>query len=788
MLFKNVLRTLKKQYIQLLLLGVIITLSSFIYTTMDYGVGGILVPTEEYFEVSNQEDFAISMLDMILEDDGIFIASNCALTSEVHTLSGLKNIDSACYYDLIENRLNIIENEYDDINIELRENKDVYFNFDETSYKVRFLKATSEINLSYFVEGNAPATDSEIAISEAFGKSNDLDVGDTLDINGKDYTISGYVLFPDYSLALFSANLIIDNKSQSLGLLTDQEFENLNENVGFEIAGDLTNGTTEDEFEENVINDFRDNDNLPFVTNIVLTVNNMRSGAIYAELEGGEAMGLGLSLIIASIAILIVGIMVSKVLVSQRGAIGILKSMGYSNRQITIPYIFFIAILSFPAIVLGYFFGSFAAQPMSDLYKMIYLLPSSAVEHSFDTFIVAVIVPFLFLLVVSYFIIKRILNQKPVELLNPQMVSSTNFLAKKMGKFLKKLKITSKMKHLLLYRNMVKFLVFVIGMFFAAFLILLSFSMLDIFDKLTVDYYNNTNHNYIGYCDIELPCDNPTGTQEKVIELPSVILGDEEVYLVGLESDSLIHKLVDTKDNEITNKLDDGLVITKSLSLIKGFKVGDSLLLEIGDEHVLIDVMAITEEYSGNKVYMSREELGDILVNSTEYYNVIYSETELSDDNFMMIISTEKIMEQSEVMQGLFETVFLIMIVVSVIIGAIVVYILTVMTIEDNFYNISLFKVIGYNNKEIDKMILGGYLVYGIIIFLITIPIALAAFYGLTAIFAQYYELVFPFDFEIWHAGVSTAMFIIIFYTGAFVAKRHLNRISLQEAMKMYQV
>ncbi|MCK5762118.1 MAG: hypothetical protein KAH16_04385 [Candidatus Izimaplasma sp.] len=139
-------------------------------------------------------------------------------------------------------------------------------------------------------------------------------------------------------------------------------------------------------------------------------------------------------------------------------------------------------------------------------------------------------------------------------------------------------------------------------------------------------------------------------------------------------------------------------------------------------------------------------------------------------------------------MQGLFEIVFRIMITVSFVIGAIVVYILTVMTIEDNFYNISLFKVIGYNNKEIDKVILGGYLVYGISIFLITIPLALLALMGFTILFAQYYDLVFPFEFKIWHTFVSVGMFIVIFNIGAFAAKRKLNVISLQEAMKMYQI
>jgi len=788
MLFKNVLRTLKKQYVQLLLLGVIIALSSFIYTTMDYGVGGILVPTEEYFDIANQEDFAISMLDMILEDDVIFLTNNCTLTTEVYTLSSLKNTNSVCYYNLMENRLGIIENEYDNINIELRESKDVYFDYNDTSYKIRFLKATSEINLSFFIKGNAPNNNSEIAISDSFGMSNNLDVGDNLRINGKDYTISGYVLFPDYSLALFSTNLIIDNKSQSIGLLTDEEFENLNENVGFEIAGDLVSGMTKQEFEEEVIDDFRNNDNLPFVTNIVLTVNNMRSGAIYAEIQGGQAMGLGLSLIIASIAILIVGIMVSKILQSQRGAIGILKSMGYSNKQITTPYIFFIAILSFPAIIIGYFLGSYAATPMSNMYKLIYLLPSSMIEHEFSTFIVAVIVPSVFLIVVSYFIIKKILSQKPVELLNPEIISNTSFLTKNIGKYLKKLKITSKLMHLLLYRNMVKFLVFIMGMFFAAFLILLSFSMVDIFDKLTIDYYEQTDHNYIGYCDYVTPCLEPSGSQEAVIELPSVIIGNEEVYLVGLNQDSNIHKLYDNKGNDVTKELDKGLIITESLSILKGFRIGDLVLLEVGDEHVTLEVVEITEEFNGNKAYINREDLGMLLKDSKDYYNVVYSETILDEDDFLVIISTQKIMEQSEIMSGLFGTVFSIMIIASVIIGAIIVYILTVMTIEDNFYNISLFKVIGYNNKEIDKMILGGYLLYGITIFTVTVPIALLAFKGMTLFFALSYDLVFPFEFKIWHAIISIGMFVMIFYIGAFVAKRKLNKISLQEAMKMYQI
>jgi len=788
MLFRNVFRTLKKQYVQLLLLGLIITLSSFIYTTMDLGVGGIYAPTEAYFEEANQEKFAMKMMDMPLEVDSTYITTSCPLVAEIpFSISALKVIDEDCYYGLLENRLKIVTSEYDNIIVELRESKDVYFNLNGTSNKARILKDSVAINLSFFVEGEKPSTNNQIGITQAYAKNNNLVIGEILTLDDKDYTISGFVLFPDYSLAMFSDALIFDNDTQTMGLLTDEEFEHLNETVYFEIAGVYKEGYLDSDFKKDVIDDYRDNENLDFVTSTLLTINNMRSGAIYGEIEGGQKTALILSLLIASIALLIVGIMVSKVLQSQRGAIGILKSMGYTNLEITLPYIFFIAILSFPAIIMGYFLGVLGAEPMKNVYLTIYLLPSQPVAQTLETFTIAVVVPFVFLIVVSYLIIRRILNQKPVTLLNPPITSNANFLTKRMHGFLKRLKITSKLKHLLLYRNMVKFSAYIIGMFYAAFLILLSFSMIGVMDRMLYNYYDNTDYNYIGYCDYSQTCE-VTGTQEKVIELPSAILNEEDIYLVGLSPDNELHKLLNKRDKEITNDLENGIIITTSLGLINGVKLGDSLMLQVGEESKEFKIVGVTEEYSGNRAYIDIEELSLLLTNTTTYSNAVYSQTKLSENDFLIVISTEDILQQASKMQSLFNIMIYVFIFASIAIGSIVVYILTVMTIEDNFYNISLFKVIGYNNKEIDKMILGGYLTYGIGTFLVTIPIAYGLFYLMTYYMAQFYGVLMPFRFELWHGLLSLVIFIILFYLGAYVAKRKLSKISLQEAMKMYQV
>ena len=232
----------------------------------------------------------------------------------------------------------------------------------------------------------------------------------------------------------------------------------------------------------------------------------------------------------------------------------------------------------------------------------------------------------------------------------------------------------------------------------------------------------------------------------------------------------------------------EGIIITQSLKLLKGFNVGDSILIETGEDSITSKIVGITKEYTGNKAYMYIDDLSVLLTGDTGYYNTVYSETKLSTDSYIIVVSTQDIVLQARTMQHLFEVIITIMIISSVLIGAIVVYILTVMTIEDNFYNISLFKVMGYNNREIDKMIIGGYLLYGIIIFVVAMPIGCLTSIGMQMYMAKFYNLVMPFEFKLWHGVLSLVMYIAIYNVGAYVAKRKLNKIALQEAMKMYQI
>ena len=794
MLFKNAFRTLKKRFFQLLLLGVIIILSSFIYTVFDYSIEGIIVPTEQFFDETNQEDFAIGMFDALLPEDITYIQNNCASSFSAmdpsqypYSVTGVKNISDTCYYGILDNRLNEIESTYPNIDLQVRESKSVYFTEGNSSYRVLFLKDMDRIDKSYMQEGTRPTADNEIAVSKEFASNNNLSIGDTFTVKGKDYTVTGFVLFPDYNLALFGKQLIIDNASQTFALVTDNEFESLDEHVSFEIGGVYTNGYTDSQFKSDVIDTYQSHDNLKFISSVSLTINNMRSGGIYSDIRGGRAQGLLMSIIIASMGLMIVGIMVSRVLQSQRGPIGILKSMGYTNDQIARPYLFLIMIMALPAILAGYFLGFWLAEPLKQVFLNFYLLPSAPIAQSAKTVLVAIILPFVFITGLSFFIVRRILNKKPVTLLNPEIHTKTNFLSKRIGKLFKKMKITNKLQQLLLYRSLVKLVVYVFGMIFAAFLILLSFSMTGIFQRTLYDYYEETNFNYVGYCEQQGSCTVPSGA-EGVIEIPDANVEDYDLSLYGIETNSTMIPLYDKHGNEITNDLTNGVIVTQAAHLSDGFNVGDTVTIKVGTNSMTLDIVGIADLYNDKSIYVDITEVSQALTSTNTYYNAVYSPTELNTDHYTAVINVNDIIDQAGKMNNFFNAFVYIMIGTSVVIGAIIVYILTVMTIEDNFYNISLFKVLGYNEREINKMVLGGYNLYGVICFLVTIPIAIYLFGVIRSFLARLFDLQFPIKFYWWQGVIAIVIYLIIFYVGAASAKKNLSKISLQEAMKLYEL
>lgn len=93
---------------------------------------------------------------------------------------------------------------------------------------VRVYSQEDEINTPCLLSGELPANDGEIAIDRVFAKNNDISIGDSITLKGRELLITGFVALPDYS-TLFERNTdsMFDSVNFSVAVMTKSGFDAL---------------------------------------------------------------------------------------------------------------------------------------------------------------------------------------------------------------------------------------------------------------------------------------------------------------------------------------------------------------------------------------------------------------------------------------------------------------------------------------------------------------------------------------------------------------------------------
>jgi putative ABC transport system permease protein len=780
MLLKNVLKTLQGKWMQLSAIGIIVIFSSMLYTMMFYGLSGIAEPTITYLEKSNQEDFSVEMLSMVTPEESQYPIVRNLLSKGIYTLSDVKKIEPVTFQKIIDSRIESFEKVYSDFSLELRQYKTLDFEYKGKSNKALIAKDSKKINLTYMEEGVKPSKDNEIALNKIYADKNSIKIGDSFVLKNKTYKVTGYVLFPDYTLPTFDNTFNVDTGLQVLVLLTDREYEDISAKESFRLSGINLTGSE--------IDTAYDKDKLPFVTQIITTATNMRSGAIYDELSQGRVTGLGIGIFIAAIAVIIVSIMMSNLLHSERGQIGILKAMGYRRLEIAMPYFISVVSMAFLMLIIGYIIGSAYAEPLKRLYLDFYLLPEANIDQSITVFATAIFVPLFFFAAFSGAIIYKMLGEGPLELLRPHETTSLNWLSKYISRLLTRAKGKTKFKYLHAIRSTGSFVIFFIGIMFSTLLITFSFMMNGMMDRMTVGYLHNVDYKYQSYADFTKRIPEPKIGEEKFLIYPFAYIGDKVVSLEGLSPNNTLYKLYNDTGEDITRYIQNYAVITKQLSLKLGINEGDTIKIKVNKEYYSFTVRGITDEYTSDQVYLNISKLSNMVSEnkSSRLYSGIYSTSEPSSEYYNMIISKEGIIEQSKSMANYTDFMINIMIWSSAIISASILFVLTSFTVEKNYYAISLLKVLGYKRREVNSMILNSYFVYALISYAASMPVALAILKWMENLFLAEYGIIIPLKFNPADMLKGLAILVVIFLAGTYASRRKIGKIPLQEVLKTY--
>ncbi|UTT43683.1 ABC transporter permease [Exiguobacterium aurantiacum] len=772
MLYKNVWKTLAGKWMQLLAIAVIIVMSSLTYTMMFYGISGIEVPTEDYLASSNQENFAVEMLNRVTEEEAALPELADFIASGRFTLSDLQRVDEAAFDDLIAARIDAVEDEMDGATLELRASKLINYPFGSSEHRGLVLKEADTINVSYLEAGKRPERDDEVAINTKYAEKNEIEVGDTIDL-GSPFTVSGFVLFPDYTLPLFDENFFnLDPGTQTLLLMTDAAYDEVVGTESFRLAG-ITDGT--------VVTDVE----LPFVISIMETENIMRSGAIYSEISSGKAMALGLSLFIVSIAVIIVAILISNMLEAERGQIGLLKAIGYNRRQIALPYLVFILLFATLMLIIGYFLGLYFAEPLKNLYLDFYLLPSITIAQSPLVFLTAVFAPLLFFALVAGAVIYKIMGESALALLSPRDNVSLNRLSRIVSRLLRNARGKTKFKYLYAVKSTGSFIIFFFGILFSTLLIVFALMMNGAVDRMTVGELNEADYEYEAYTTTQPALRDG---QEPFLTYPFAFVEDKLVTLKGLDETNTLYRLTNADGDDLTPASDE-IIVNASLALKLSLEVGDTIDIELDNETLSYRIRGIADEYAGDVVYLPRVTLSEQLSDGTtrDLFNGIYATERPDETDYPTVISRSGLIEQSQSINEYMNLMMNVMIGGSALIAFSILFVLTALTVEKNYYVISLLKVMGYDRREVRSMILNSYFMYALVSALLSIPIALIILRVIIVVFAEDYGLVLPLEFEWVYVLYTLGAVTLLFFASTFISRRKIDQIPLQEVLKTYQ-
>ncbi|WDC84660.1 ABC transporter permease [Caloramator sp. mosi_1] len=184
---------------------------------------------------------------------------------------------------------------------------------------------------------------------------------------------------------------------------------------------------------------------------------------------------------------------------------------------------------------------------------------------------------------------------------------------------------------------------------------------------------------------------------------------------------------------------------------------------------------------------MPLDMLNNILNDDKESINGIYSNTKLNiaEDKILKIESIEEILKSFDVALEPVKYMLVAMGILSFIIALIVVYIVTSLIIEENKHSISLLKILGYNENEINSLMLSFMFLPSIVGYILSIPFVKAFLGSILNTSLKDMNLAMPIEINPVYSILGYAIIYFVLVISKFISRRRIFNISMVDILKL---
>lgn len=435
-----------------------------------------------------------------------------------------------------------------------------------------------------------------------------------------------------------------------------------------------------------------------------------------SEIEEGTTYSGVFTFLFLFIAVLSVTTTMNRFVKKQRTQIGTLKALGFKNKKIIKHYVGYGFIISLIASVAGLFAGKFALGGFFLNTEMSYFeVPVYNTVLIPVVYVLAIAVVILITLV-TYLSCRSILKESAVEALRLEIpkVKNTKFDLTTKG-VLKKASISTRWNLRDVGRNKGRSIMAIVGITGCTMLMLCAFGMMDTmksylsweFDKISnFEYKLSLSNNYTDeqFANITEKYGNQT-SESFGIEIKNGDKKETNTLTVNDATDKLKYT---NHNKEYINLQDDGVYITEKLSEKYDLKVGGEITWHIfGDDNwYTCKIVGLNRDPQNQQLNMSRKYYESLGLKYRA--DVVYTDEDLSDtktiDGVDTIQSLTTLKQGMESMLETVQTMIVLLIVVSAILGFVIIYNLGILSFTEKQYQFATLKVLGFKDKQIKNI------------------------------------------------------------------------------------
>ncbi len=433
------MRGFKKRPSQLVGLIVLIMMTSVAYVGLNNSAVQLGGQVEEYMVESNLEHMYFDVnttVETMPDDMRLYLEGVTGLAGEdlkTDIANNRPKYYEGYFLDYIEEymvetsnitvSLNSLKNYCGDKDIEA----------DRCNLEYSFLRYDSdkEVNKPLVIDGRMPENGNEIAIFPEYADAHGIKLGDTLTIDGNDFKVVGTAYQANYILPTFSVEGMLMSPDQKTAVFATSEGYNKITGVSiysYSVVFNEVKGVYEYDEVVKYVKEFRgtytgieSNSGIEtnYISSAVPYYMNPSISAVFNEMNNMEKTGSVLSSVILVLALVIVGFMVKKRIENDGKQLGVLKSLGYTSREIAVGYMALPLMSGLIGLTIGFIIGSFISIPLINLLRESYLVPSEGYVFDFGLFFGGFILPGLIMMTVAFVVIAVLLRTTAVDLLKP---------------------------------------------------------------------------------------------------------------------------------------------------------------------------------------------------------------------------------------------------------------------------------------------------------------------------------------------------------------------------------